>query len=164
MRSVASTYSQRMSSSEPGEILGLHHVKLAVTDLQRSRAWYERVFRLEPMLEWPDAEGVVRGVRYRAKGAFALALRENETVALATPGFDPFAILVRGQEDVEAWARRLDDLGIAHTPVRPGAEGYLLSFEDPDGLQLKIYSEDSHNLSSDQLPSAARPVDETATT
>jgi hypothetical protein len=45
-----------------GEILGVHHIKIPVTDLVRSRAWYERVFDLEPFIEWPDDEGVVRGV------------------------------------------------------------------------------------------------------
>ena len=143
----------------PGEILGLHHVKVAVTDLERSRAWYERVFDLEPILEWPDSQGVVRGVRYRAKGGFALALREEPAIARATVGYDPFAILVKGRGDVESWASRLDGLGIAHSPVTAGALGWLLWFDDPDGLQLKIYSEDSHGLSRDQLASAARPVE-----
>ena len=146
-------------SSERGEILGLHHVKLAVTDIKRSRAWYERVLGLEVILEWPDSEGVVRGVRFRAKGGFALALREVPAIAQATAGFDPIAILVRGRADVDAWADRLDDLGVAHSPVRAAALGWLLSFDDPDGLQLKIYSEDSHGLPRDQLASAARPVD-----
>jgi catechol 2,3-dioxygenase-like lactoylglutathione lyase family enzyme len=148
-----------MSSSVPGEILGLHHVKVAVTDLRRSRSWYERVFELEPIMEWPDAEGVVRGVRFRAKGAFALALREDPKVAQATVGYDPFAILVQGRGDVEAWADRLDELGVAHSPVTAGALGWLVWFDDPDGLQLKIYSEDAHGLSREELASVARPVD-----
>ena len=145
-------------SSAPGEILGLHHVKLAVTDIQRSRSWYERVLGLEPMLEWPDAEGVVRGVRFRAKGGFGLAIREDARVAEAMVGFDPIAILVQGRVDVEAWADRLDQLGVPHSPVTAGALGWLLSFDDPDGLQLKIYSEDSHGMSREQLASLARPV------
>lgn len=144
--------------SAPGEILGLHHVKLAVTDIQRSRAWYERVLGLEPTLEWPDSEGVVRGVRFGAKGGFALALREDSAVAQAMVGFDPIAILVQGRADVEAWADRLDGLGVAHSPVIAGALGWLLSFDDPDGLQLKIYSDDSHGMSREQLASVARPV------
>ncbi len=151
-------------SSVPGEILGLHHVKLAVTDIQRSRAWYESVLDLEPILEWPDSQGVVRGVGYRAKGGFALALREDSAVAQATIGFDPIAILVQGRADVEAWADRLDELGVAHSPVTAGALGWLLSFDDPDGLQLKIYSDDSHGMSREQLASVARPVQGAATT
>lgn len=131
-----------------GEILGVHHVKLPVADLARSRAWYERVFELEPNIEFPDAAGVVRGVSYRAKRGFTLALRENPALAQAmtTIGFDPIAILVEGRQDIDAWAQRLDDLGIDHAPVRAGALGWLLSFDDPDSLQLKLYTNEPHGL------------------
>lgn len=129
-----------------GEILGLHHVKLPVTNLSRSRAWYERVFELEPNIEFPDGDGIVRGVSYRAKGGFALALRENPALALSMTGFDPLAIMVESREDIEAWAHRLDDLGIDHSPVRAGAVGWLFSFDDPDGIQLKLYTRELHGL------------------
>ncbi len=123
-----------------GKILGLHHVKVPVTDLSRSRAWYERVFGLEPEIEFPHDDGTVRGVAYRAKNGFALALRENPTVARAIAGYDPFAILVQGRADIEAWATRLDDLGVAHSPVIEATIGWLMSFKDPDGLELRFYT------------------------
>ncbi len=82
-----------------GEILGLHHVKLPVADLARSRAWYERVFELVPNIEFPDAAGVVRGVSYRAKRGFTLALRESPALAQAMIGFDPIAILVESRQE-----------------------------------------------------------------
>lgn len=119
---------------------------------------------LEPILEWPDPQGVVRGVRFRAKSGFALALREDAAVAHAMVGFDPIAILVQGRADVEAWADRLDELGVPHSPVTAGALGWLLSFDDPDGLQLKIYSDDAHGISREELASVARPVEGAATT
>ncbi len=37
---------------EAGEILGVHHVKIPVADLVHSREWYERVFELEPLMEF----------------------------------------------------------------------------------------------------------------
>ncbi|MBV8693660.1 MAG: VOC family protein [Actinobacteria bacterium] len=125
-----------------GKILGLHHVKVPVTDLARSRAWYERVFDLEPEVEFPDEDGTVRGVAYRAQEGFTLALRENPTVARAIAGYDPFAILLQGRADIEAWATRLDDLGVAHSPVIEATIGWLISFKDPDGLELRFYTAD----------------------
>jgi catechol 2,3-dioxygenase-like lactoylglutathione lyase family enzyme len=125
-----------------GEILGVHHIKIPVTDLVRSRAWYERVFDLEPFIEWPDDEGVVRGVSYRSKGALALALREQPDAARGIAGFDPFAIMLRGRADVDHWAQRLDELGVTHAPVLTIPIGYLLAFDDPDGLQLRFYTLD----------------------
>ncbi len=129
-----------------GEILGLHHVKLAVTNLARSRAWYERVFDLQPDVEFADADGVVRGVSYQPQGGFTLALRENPPIALAMAGFDPFAILVESRRDLETWAQRLDDLGIEHAPIKVGALGWLFAFTDPDGLRLKLYTREEHGL------------------
>jgi catechol 2,3-dioxygenase-like lactoylglutathione lyase family enzyme len=129
-----------------GEILGLHHVKLAVSDLARSRTWYERVFELQPKVEFADDDGAVRGVSYQPKGGFALALREIPALALAMTGFDPLAILVESRDGLEAWGRRLDELGVAHTPVTVAALGWMLSFDDPDGLLLKLYTREEHGL------------------
>jgi catechol 2,3-dioxygenase-like lactoylglutathione lyase family enzyme len=127
-----------------GEILGVHHIKIPVTDLVRSRAWYERVFDLEPFIEWPDDEGVVRGVSYRSKGDLALALREHPESARGFAGFDPFAMMLRGRSDVDHWATRLDELGVVHEPVLTIPIGYMLAFDDPDGLQLRFYTLDEH--------------------
>jgi catechol 2,3-dioxygenase-like lactoylglutathione lyase family enzyme len=131
---------------DAGEILGLHHIKVPVTDLARSRAWYQRVLELEPMLEFPDADGGVAGVAYQPKNGFCLSLREHPTLARAMAGFDPFAILVRGQPDVQHWADRLDTLGIQHSPIIQATTGWLLAFHDPDGLELLFYTQARHGL------------------
>jgi catechol 2,3-dioxygenase-like lactoylglutathione lyase family enzyme len=126
---------------EIGEILGLHHIKIPVSDLVRSRAWYERVFDLAPIMEFRDDEdGVVRGVVYRAKGGLALSLRENRPAALGIAGFDPFAIMLRGRADIEHWVARLDDLGVSHSEIIEATIGHILTFNDPDGLQLRFYT------------------------
>jgi catechol 2,3-dioxygenase-like lactoylglutathione lyase family enzyme len=140
---------------DAGEILGLHHIKVPVTDLARSRAWYERVFELEPILEFPDGDGVVRGVAYQPLNGFSLSLRENPTVARAMAGFDPFAILLRDQPDVRHWADRLDALGIEHSPVIQATIGWLLVFHDPDGLELRFYTAARHGVDG---PGRGRPV------
>lgn len=141
-----------------GKILGLHHVKVPVTDLSRSRRWYERVFDLEPEVEFPDEDGTVRGVAYRAQEGFTLALRENPTVARAIAGYDPFAILLQGRADIDAWASRLDRLGVAHSQVIEATIGWLMSFKDPDGLELRFYTADRHGETSDAATGAGRIV------
>lgn len=129
-----------------GEILGIHHLKIPVSDLARSRAWYERVFDLDLMIEFPDHDGVVRGVAYRPRNAFALALREDPIVARGMAGFDPFAILLGDKSDADAWADRLDMLGIDHSPVIDATIGWLLAFQDPDGLELRFYTRSRHEI------------------
>jgi catechol 2,3-dioxygenase-like lactoylglutathione lyase family enzyme len=145
---------------DAGEILGLHHIKVPVTDLDRSRAWYQRVFELEPMLEFPDADGVVRGVAYQPLNGFCLALREHPTVARAMAGFDPFAILLGDQPDVQYWADRLDTLGIEHSPIIQATTGWLLAFRDPDGLELLFYTAVRHGVDG---AGRGRPVHQTPT-
>jgi catechol 2,3-dioxygenase-like lactoylglutathione lyase family enzyme len=51
------------------ELAGVHHVKIPVTDLGRSLHWYRQVFGLRPAMAFPEAGGVVRGVRRRYPGA-----------------------------------------------------------------------------------------------
>ena len=139
-----------------GKILGLHHVKVPVTDLTRSRGWYERVFELEPEVEFPDDTGVVRGIAYRPKEGFTLALRENPAVAKAIAGYDPFAILLQGRDDIEAWAARLDDMGVEHSPVIEATIGWLMSFKDPDGLELRFYTAERHGGTADPAAGSGR--------
>jgi catechol 2,3-dioxygenase-like lactoylglutathione lyase family enzyme len=130
--------------AQPGEILGVHHVKIPVSDLVRSRAWYERVLDLEVLREFrDDADGVVRGVTYRSKGDLALALREHSATARGIAGFDFFAMMLAGRADVDAWVSRLDDLGVAHSEIIEAEIGFILSFHDPDGIELRFYTLDA---------------------
>jgi len=124
-----------------GEILGLHHVKIPVSDLVRSRAWYEEVFALEVLTEFrDDHDGVVRGVSYRAKGDLTLCLRENVAAAEGAVGFDFFAMMLDGRPDIESWATRLDGFGIEHSEIIEAAIGFIMSFRDPDGIELRFYT------------------------
>ena len=129
-----------------GEILGFHHVKVPVSDLAVSRAWYERVFDLEPNVEFRDNDDVVRGVACQPKNGFTLSLRQNSMLAQAMKGFDPLAVLVAGRADIDAWVERLDELRVDHSPVTEGALGWLIVFDDPDGIQLKLYTQDVHGF------------------
>ena len=49
-------------------LAGIFAVKLPVRSLTAARAWYERVFDFRPIFEFPDDDGVVRGVAYRIAG------------------------------------------------------------------------------------------------
>ena len=71
------------------ELAGIHHVKLPVHDVQRSLAWYERVFGLKVELEFKDDEGVVQGLVGQLPGLNTLlAFRQNPELAEALTGFD----------------------------------------------------------------------------
>jgi hypothetical protein len=58
-------------------------------------------------------------------------------------GVDHLLFAVSGRGELEAWARRFESLGVAHSPIaesnaRPGAR--VLVFRDPDNVQLELFA------------------------
>ncbi len=125
---------------------GIFGVKLPVRDLAVSRAWYERLFDLRLRAEFPDHDGVVRGVAYEIAGVsdVGLALRERPDIA-GLSGFDPVIFAVADNAAVDAWSRQLTELAIPHD-VFPGTLGMVVAFHDPDGLKIRLYSQERHGL------------------
>ncbi|WP_405952452.1 VOC family protein [Streptomyces prunicolor] len=142
------------------ELAGIHHVKMPVTDLDRSRDWYGRVLGFKVTYEFQDADGVVRGVAGEVPGLgdSMLCLRVNSQAAQGCQGFDPVSFAVRDRTDVEAWAAHLDTLGIPHSPVIEASIGWLLVFNDPDGLDLHLYSWAAHGVDHGDVAGYGRPV------
>ena len=139
---------------------GIHHVKIPVTDLNRSIDWYGRVFGFAVTMEFPEADGVVRGVAGTVPGLSdtQLTLRVNPEAAHGCAGFDPVSFAVDGHADIEAWAAHLDSLGIGHSPVIEASVGWLLVFDDPDGISLHVYSWAGHGIDHSDLAGYGRPV------
>jgi hypothetical protein len=73
-------------------------------------------------------------------------------------GFDPVSFAVDDRPDVEAWAAHLDRLDIRHSPVIEASVGWLLVFDDPDGLQLHLYSWAAHGIDQSARPGYGQPV------
>jgi catechol 2,3-dioxygenase-like lactoylglutathione lyase family enzyme len=124
------------------EIAGIHHVKLPVGDVARSRAWYERVLGFEVAIEFVE-DGEVRGVALRREGCSPqLALRHDPARAKALSGFDALALLVPSRADVEAWKTALDEAGEPHGGLVTGHGGgkVLVGLHDPDGTEIRLYA------------------------
>jgi catechol 2,3-dioxygenase-like lactoylglutathione lyase family enzyme len=72
-------------------LAGFHHVKLPVSNVERSRAWYQRVLDLVPHIDFVE-DGVLMGVAMSSPdGSLELALRQDSVRAKALAGFDPVA-------------------------------------------------------------------------
>ncbi|WP_019057825.1 VOC family protein [Streptomyces prunicolor] len=142
------------------ELAGIHHVKMPVTDLDRSRDWYGRVLGFKVTYEFQDADGVVRGVAGEVPGLgdSMVCLRVNSQAAQGCQGFDPVSFAVPDRADIEAWAAHLDTLGIPHSPVIEASIGWLLVFNDPDGLDLHLYSWAAHGVDHGDVAGYGRPV------
>ena len=140
-------------------LAGIFGVKFPVRDLAAARAWYESVFGLEVTHEFPDDDGVVRGVAGTAPGLgdTGIALRERPAVA-GLSGFDPVIFAVADRAAVHAWAAHLDALGVAHRVVE-ATIGWMLLFHDPDGLEIHLYSRDRSDLDNTGRAGFGRSVD-----
>ena len=125
------------------DLSGIHHVKLPVSDLNRSREWYTSVLGLQVEIEFVE-DGVLHGLALAdANGRLGLALRLDPVRAAALAGFDPVALQVPERGDVEAWRARLDDLGQPHGGVVTGHRGgsVLVGLHDPDGIEIRLYAD-----------------------
>lgn len=145
--------------SQPS-LAGVHHVKIPVSDLARAQRWYEQVFGLTVEMEFPDQDGVVRGLsgRMPGLGEVMVAMREAPEVARGISEFDPVGFAVHDRAAIEAWAGWLDDLGIDHSPVIDASIGWLLVFNDPDGLEHHLYSWEPHGIDQSGRPGYGRAV------
>jgi catechol 2,3-dioxygenase-like lactoylglutathione lyase family enzyme len=130
--------------THPIAVAGVHHVKVPVTDLARSRSWYAEVLSVAVELEFRDDDGTVRGVAFERRNGLTLCLRQDAPQAQALAGFDPYAVLVPTRRDLDDVLERLDDLGVAHTPVITASLGWLVRVADPDGIELRFYTEETH--------------------
>jgi catechol 2,3-dioxygenase-like lactoylglutathione lyase family enzyme len=126
-------------------LAGVHHLKLPVSDLERSRAWYVSRLGYEPQLEFVE-DGKLMGVGLRhPNGGPDLALRLDPERAAAAAGFDYFAIGVPDRPTIELLAARLTSLGEEHAGVHPASSGWILPLlQDPDGHEVRFYTVEHH--------------------
>jgi glyoxylase I family protein len=131
---------------------GIHHLRLTVTDVGRSREFYTGLLGFEVVAESPPAgdpaEAAVFSVLFggvvMARGGVIMGLRP---MAPAGDRFDPdrvgldhLSFGVADRAELDEAERFLETQGIIHGPItRLESFGIdVLSFEDPDGIQLEL--------------------------
>lgn len=124
------------------------HVRLTVTDIERSRQFYESVFGWPVLLEVPDnADEATRkqlsflfgGVIYDLGGTL-LGLRPvaSDRFHEDRAGLDHIAFRVGTKDELDSAAAHLDELGVVHEPVKDIGPSYILQFRDPDNIALEL--------------------------
>ncbi|MBA2560083.1 MAG: VOC family protein [Propionibacteriales bacterium] len=126
------------------------HVRLTVTDIDRSRAFYDDIFGLPVAFEVPDdADDATReqlgflfgGVIYQL-GSSLFGLRPVATDAFDENrvGLDHVSFALTARDDLDAAAALLDERGIGHGGVKDIGAGYILQFRDPDNIALELFA------------------------
>ena len=54
-------------------------------------------------------------------------------------GLDHLSLNVASSDELVAWQDRLDERGIAHSPIVEGDLWDVLVFRDPDNIQLELF-------------------------
>jgi catechol 2,3-dioxygenase-like lactoylglutathione lyase family enzyme len=131
-------------STAPGGITGLGRiaqVKLPVSDLAVSVAWYRRLLDLRLWVEIVE-DDVLRGAGLiDPQGRFNISLRDR-TVCASRPdlnGFDVVAFLPASRSVLDDMVARCDRLGMRHNGIQETPAGALLDVPDPDGTVLRFY-------------------------
>ncbi len=79
-------------------------------------------------------------------------------LARSIAGFDPVSFAVADHDAAQAWADRLDRLGVPHSPVMDATIGWILVFHDPDGTEIHLYSMERHGIDPTGRPHTGQPV------
>jgi catechol 2,3-dioxygenase-like lactoylglutathione lyase family enzyme len=141
-----------MSNPDVPVLAGVHHIKLPVTDLARSREWYRSRLGYQVQIEFVEQGRLMGYVLAHPNGGPVLGLRLSPERARAAAGFDYFAIGVPDQDAIVQLAARLSALGEQHAGVHMATIGWILpGLHDPDGHQVRFYTLEEHT---DLAPSA----------
>lgn len=131
---------------------GIHHLRLTVTDLQRSRRFYTTMLGFTVVVESPAQDDPAAAAMYAmlfggvvmARGNLLMGLRP---VAPATDSFsedrvglDHLSFDVPSHDDLERAVVLFDEHAVPHGPITalPAFGIYVLSFRDPDNIALEL--------------------------
>lgn len=130
----------------------IHHLRLTVTDLQRSRAFYTEVLDFGVAAETPtpgDASfeavnAILFGGIVMIRGDLLMGLRpvapQQDRFDPDRVGLDHLSFSVDSRADLDRAVRLLDERGVEHGDITPlpsfGIQ--VLPFRDPDGIQLDL--------------------------
>jgi catechol 2,3-dioxygenase-like lactoylglutathione lyase family enzyme len=134
-----------MSTSDAPVLAGVHHLKLPVTDLDRSRDWYLSRLGYQVLMEFVEQGRLMGYALAHPNGGPPLALRLDPERARAAAGFDYFAIGVPDKDAIDQLAARLTRLGEQHAGVHWATIGWILpELHDPDGHEVRFYTLQHH--------------------
>lgn len=121
----------------------LAHVAVTVSDLGRSRPWYQQLFGSAPVLD--EDTGPFHHVVWLLGGTL-IGIHQhrdpssNDAFDEKRPGLDHVAFGCANRAELEHWESHLNSLGISHGGIVDAPYGSGLSFRDPDNVALEFFA------------------------
>lgn len=143
-------------------LAGVHHLKLPVSDLDRSIQWYASRLGYQVVIEFREDDRCTGVSMVHPDGGPGLGLTLDLDRAKAAAGFDYFSIGVPDKAGLDELAAHLTALGEEHAGVHFATIGWILPLlHDPDGHEVRFYSVESHTTLD---PNAVLVVDDAIAT
>ena len=131
---------------------GFSHVRLTVTDIARSKAFYDQVFGWPTAVDASDSvdepgvtespEKFYGGVVYQTPQGTLFGLRPVGSSGFDSEqtGLDHISFAVASRADLDSAAAALSEAGIEHGEVTDLTEAgmAILSFQDPDDINVEL--------------------------
>ena len=130
----------------------IHHLRLTVTDLERSRSFYTNLLGFSVAVESPEAKdpesaamaALLFGGIVMIRGSLLLGLRPVARAGDAFDedrvGLDHLSFGVPSRDDLERAVALFDQHVVPHGPITALESFgiYVLPFRDPDNVQLEL--------------------------
>src|SRR5262249_36308120 len=138
----------------PGQIPtgDIHHLRLTVTDLERSRQFYTSLLGFEVAVESPPPDDPTAAETFKVlfggivmiRGGLLLGLRPmaptGDRFNPDRAGLDQLSFSGDSRAELERAVQLMDEAGVTHGRITgmPSFGIDVLSLEDPDGVQLEL--------------------------
>lgn len=126
------------------EIIGIDHIYVTISDMERSEKFYDAVMRI---LGFRKNELSINGEKHiqyynRHFGYVLRPARSEEAHNPYAPGLHHFCFRVEGEDEVQEAARQLKEANILVSEPRLYPEYapdyFAVFFSDPDGIRMEI--------------------------
>ena len=121
----------------------VHHLRLTVADVDRSRAFYTEVLGFQHVMDLPVGVFLSNGSLGLGIGPSPAPDRApaGDRFDEARVGLDHLSFQVASRDELERAARLLDERGVPRGEITDLGDAfglYILAFRDPDNVQLEL--------------------------